>query len=176
MISAHPYRPTWTPTTERLRIVDDPDRSGVGLITRIGLSYKKAIAFLTSAVPDDMQWLHPDEARSIGIDFDTVPAQPSSEAWSAPSHTKPPVEIVTTPTPQPPPASAAEEGAVKLVRSWYVMWSSMGTDTSKLQVYYGDTIQHYGGTVLKAKVLLEKQNLVIRWLLMFAAKPASNEC
>jgi hypothetical protein len=132
-------------------------------LTRIGLSYK-AIAFLTSAPPEDIQWLHPDEARSIGIDFDTVAAQPSSAAWSAPSRTKPPVAVGTTLVPQSEiTASAAEERAAKLVRSWYAMWSSMGTDTSALQHYYGDTIQYYGGTVLKAKVLLEKQRFAVRW-------------
>jgi hypothetical protein len=147
---------------------DTKSESGVGnamvgaYLTRIGLSYK-AIAFLTSAPPDDMQWLHPDDARSIGIDFDTVSARPSSEAWSAPSRTKPSVQLEATPAPQSTTASVAEERAVKLVRSWYEMWSGMGTDTSTLQTYYGDTIQYYGGTVPKAKVLLEKQKFAVRW-------------
>lgn len=133
-------------------------------LARLGLSYR-AIAFLTSAPPANMEWLHPDQARDIGIDFVTVPAESSSEAWSAPKGATP--EVATQPDHKPSPTasamSATEARARNEVLSWYKLWSTSSSDMSYLAPYYPDTINYYGGKSPKPKVLLEKQKFAARW-------------
>jgi hypothetical protein len=132
------------------------EESGVGnamvgaYLAHIGLSYP-AIAFLTSAAPSDMAWLHPDRAMAVGIRFLTLPARPSTEGWSAP------------PKPQPPSAAAVEVHAVAATLEWFRLWSQSGADVSYLMPYYPDTIRYYGGMAAKAKVVLEKQKFAARW-------------
>ena len=42
-------------------------------LTKLGLSYG-AIAFLTEAAPGTMNWLHPEDAQRVGIEYVMVPA------------------------------------------------------------------------------------------------------
>jgi len=84
-------------------------------LTRMDLSYA-AVTYLTNASPDSMAWLHPDEARKVGIAFEVNDSEPAkSQAFSAPR-----------PAPATPTGSLASPGYAqgRQARVDYEQWYS----------------------------------------------------
>jgi ATP-dependent protease ClpP protease subunit len=142
---------------------DDKKESGqanalVGAyLDKLGLSYA-AVAYATAAGPDQMQWLHPADAQSIGIKVEVFPdpAPPAPVAAAAP----PPTVVA------PPAAtsgSPAEQQAKSLVLAYYADWSRSGTDVENLARYYGNTAAFYGSPISRDKIMEEKRKFSVRW-------------
>jgi ATP-dependent protease ClpP protease subunit len=128
---------------------DDKKESGQGnallgaYLDKLGLSYA-AVAYATAAGPDQMQWLHPADAQSIGITV-KIFADPAP----------PPVPVAA-----PPAASLgspAEQQAKSLILTYYADWSRSGTDIEGLAQFYGDTASFYGSPEPREKIMDEKR-------------------
>ena len=70
-------------------------------LTRLGLSYR-AILFLTSSAPDEIAWMHDDDARRIGVQAVVVPVQATED---------PTVRHAPTPIPRTLPAARFAQGS-----------------------------------------------------------------
>jgi ATP-dependent protease ClpP protease subunit len=134
---------------------DDKKESGQGnallgaYLDKLGLSYA-AVAYATAAGPDQMQWLHPADAQSIGITV-KIFADPAP----------PPVPVAA-----PPAASLgspAEQQAKSLILTYYADWSRSGTDIEGLAQFYGDTASFYGSPEPREKIMDEKRKFSARW-------------
>jgi ATP-dependent protease ClpP protease subunit len=134
---------------------DDKKESGqanalVGAyLDRLGLSYS-AVAYATAAGPDQMQWLHPADAQSIGIKVEIFP-----------NPAPPPAPVAAQPA--TPSGSPAEQQAKSLVLAYYADWSRSGTDIEGLAQYYGDTASFYGSPEPREKIMDEKRKFSARW-------------
>jgi hypothetical protein len=118
-------------------------------LDKLGLSYS-AVAYATAAGPDEMQWLHPADAKSIGIKVEIFP-----------DPAPPPVPIAAPPT--APSGTPAEQQAKSLVLAYYADWSRPGTETEGLAQYYGDTASFYGAPAPREKIMDAKRKFSARW-------------
>jgi hypothetical protein len=122
-------------------------------LTKLGLSYE-AVLFATSAPPDEIRWLHPDDAQKVGIQCITLPDPEPEGPRPAPS-----ARVAQA----LPDGSAIEHQAMNLVLSYYAFWSKSGIDLDGLDQYYGDTVVFYGSSVPSSKVMDEKRKFSARW-------------
>jgi len=118
-------------------------------LTKLGLSYG-AIFYITSAAPDDMTWLHPADAKRIGIEAITV--EKKTDDTSAPPKAA-----------QLPDGSPLEQKVMGLIVSYYALWSRGGTDVEALAQYYRDSVVFYGAVTPLAKLMDEKRKFSVRW-------------
>jgi hypothetical protein len=65
-------------------------------LANLGLSYT-AIAYLTSAAPDEMAWLTPAKARQLGISLDFLSKEEAGHTAAQATHTPPPVLVPALP-------------------------------------------------------------------------------
>ena len=94
-----------------------------GYLKELGFSYG-AIAYLTNAPPDDMQWLTPEIATKFGITYSLL-RPPKSEPEPFIAEPEPQYQA---PSPQPVPGtSRVEQQAAQLVQSYFAYWSQSGT-------------------------------------------------
>ena len=141
-----------------------------GYLKELGFSYG-AIAYLTSAPPDDMQWLTPEIATKFGITYSLL-SPPKSEpkpfiAQPAPQYQAPSL--------QPAPGSLpVEQQAAQLVQSYFAYWSQSGTNVEGLAQYYSPSIQFFGSPTRIDKVMDAKRKYAIRWPIRhYAINPGS---
>jgi hypothetical protein len=128
-------------------------------LSRLGLSYQ-AIAYLTEASPDDMQWLNPDDAAKVGITYKLIePPRSEPRPFIAQPRLQPPYQ----PMPPAQTGSTAEQQARRLVLDYHALWSQGGPNVEGLATYYSDTVSFYGTTVLRDKVMDEKRKFSIRF-------------
>ncbi len=118
-------------------------------LDKLGLSYA-AVAYATAAGPDQMQWLHPADAQSIGIKVEIFP-----------DPAPPPVPVAAPPT--APTGTPAEQQAKSLVLAYYADWSRPGADAEGLAQYYGDTASFYGSPEPREKIMDAKRKFSARW-------------
>ena len=150
---------------------DDARETGAGnalvgaYLTKLGLSYE-AILYATSAAPDDMAWLHPDDAKRLGIEVTSLraensspPVQPAVTRKSVPQPVQPQPTIVQN----VPAGSPAERAAMNYVQTYYNYWSQPGTNVEQLSGYYNTTVNFYGANTPRAKVMDGKRQFANRW-------------
>ena len=132
-------------------------------LAKSDLSYD-AIAYMTDAAPDDMQWLNPDDAVKYGITYSLVnppKSEPHPFITPQPQHSQPPQPPYQPPP--PPAASPAEQQATRLVQAYYAYWSQGGANVENLAGYYADVVSFYGGIISREKVMEEKRKFSVRW-------------
>ena len=150
-------RYVWTTAKIGFHRAFDPvtmGESGVGNATiarylaRLGLS-NEAIAYMTSASPSDMRWLHSDDARRLGIAADELgnirtDVPKSSLARDSGSQTK--------------------SEAMRFVMQFFDQWSVFSGPEliSVLAAEYSDTVEYFGVRKSSREVLAAKQTS-LRW-------------
>jgi len=117
-------------------------------LTNLGMPYK-VVVFATSAPPAEMSWLHREDAQKLGIRVETL------------DDPKP----ARTPSAEPPrtAVSAAEQQVIRIVTSYYELWSRPAMDYQRLQDYYSDPVSFFGTSRLRSDVLVEKRAFAERW-------------
>lgn len=171
---------------------DEARESGVAnalvgaYLNELGLSLD-AIAYITSASPTEMQWLTPQDARRIGIDFVVLPTEPRRQRRNpypfmlSPPPSSPPLTDGPAPVPSPysPPSpslsgTAQEQRAMSVVLGYYALWSEATTNVDALTAYYAERVHYYGGFTSRAKVMDDKQKFSLRWpIRKYAIRPGS---
>ncbi|WP_428486992.1 hypothetical protein [Rhodopila sp.] len=142
-----------------IRSGDDVKETGVGnalvgaYLAKLGLSYE-AVAFATSASPNEIRWLHPEDAEKIGIPCITLPDPKPQEPHPAPA-----ARVAQA----LPDGSPLEQRMINLVLSYYASWSDTKVDASALSAYYSDTLSFYGTNVSRADVMGKKARFSTRW-------------
>ena len=118
-------------------------------LSHLGLSYD-AIYFITSAAPEDMAWLHPSDAKRLGIDV--IPVPKKSDEAQAPSQVA-----------QLPDGSPTERKIMSRIVSYYTDWSRGGPNIDAMSEYYKDSVLFYGVATARSKLIEEKRNFSVRW-------------
>lgn len=145
-----------------------PANALIGAYLReMGLSYE-AVYFLTESPPEQITWLHPSDAKRVGIAYTVIPKevlQPKSSKFG--DETDVPVRRpapAAPPTSQSAPApSSAEQQAIRLVADYTDYWANAGTNVEGLSRYYASQVTFYGGNVSREKVMDEKRKYALRW-------------
>lgn len=111
----------------------------------------KTVVYLTSASPQDMRWLAPEDADDLGI---------SVKIFELPSSTR---------TAEPRrnnsiPSSSLERAAIEFARN-FQLEASRGPQRSLELVRrtYDESVLFYGKVIDKAKILAEKERYFNRW-------------
>ncbi|MCQ8277540.1 hypothetical protein NFI95_03625 [Acetobacteraceae bacterium KSS8] len=159
-------------------------------LNELGLSFD-AILYVEKAHPDDITWLTPDDADSIGIrvrflpelpdEKPVRPETPSRTEASPPSssHTpmELPVELVApgssvSPSPDAPPP-APDVAAREFAQSFFAHWSEANPDAlGFFRSVYADRVSFYGRTLDRSVVLQGKNDFARRWpVRVYSAKP-----
>jgi hypothetical protein len=117
---------------------------------------ENVVTYITSASPNDMQWLSFRDAALLGIDVDVldvaVPGQPRS--GSAPH--APPSYSPSAPTP--------EAAAVALIKDLVTSDMARGRDAlTMVRNTYADWLNYYGKKSSFASVYADKQRYFERW-------------
>ena len=114
----------------------------------LGLS-NEAIAYMTSASPSDMRWLHSADAKRLGVAADEL-GNISANIQSANS--------------TPGASSPTKSAAVKFVTQFFNQWAVFsGSDLSAvLAAEYSDTVEYFGVRKSARDVLVAKQTS-LRW-------------
>jgi hypothetical protein len=134
---------------------DEARESGVGnalvgaYLNKLGLSYD-AVAFITSAAPDDLNFLHGPVADRLGINFVMLRA-PASQPATGSGQTAIPA------------GSPAERQAMGIMLAYFALWSGSNADVNRLAPYYGDPVRYYGNWTPLAKVMEVKRAFSARW-------------
>lgn len=158
---------------------------------KLGLGFE-AVAFATSAGPDEIAWLTPARARELGIPV-TVLAPTSKKA--EPPATPPPRTAALPPperpaprpapralpdgfplvTPAPPPPASLAEQARGFAQDYFAHWSEanasalafFGTTYAPQVILFGTPLEHDA-------VMAIKRDYAARWpVRVYAARPAS---
>jgi hypothetical protein len=130
--------------------VSGPGNAFVGAyLNKLGLPYE-AMVYMTAASPTNMQWLHSDDAKRLGIAANALSdlnldAQISVETPDAESILK----------------SEAVSFVIKFFDQWTVL-SDAGL-MSALAVEYAENIDHNGAKKTVGDILREGQQLLKRW-------------
>lgn len=135
-------------------------------LAKLGLSYR-AVAYVTEAGPEDMHWLDPNDAASVGITYSLIkPSRPEPRPFIAQPQYH---------TPAPAPAgSQAEQQARRFVLDFHSYWSQAGTNVDGLSAYYADTVSLYGTMVSRDKLMDAKRKFAIRWpIRRYSVDPSS---
>lgn len=113
---------------------------------------ENVVTYITSASPDDMQWLSFRDAALLGIDVQVV-------------ETGPPAQQPVLATPAPPVISRPTEvAAVALVRNLIESDMSRGRDALTIvRNTYADWLNYYGKRSSFASVYADKQRYFERW-------------
>lgn len=140
-----------------------PTATGNALVgaymAQLGLS-DGAIVYVTSAGPDDIQWLSFSDASRVSIDVksfdaDDRPASPSAQ-YQAPAQ-----EPLAS---SPPSSTSLEQQAMAFYSEYERNWSLDNTSALPyLGSLYGDQIDYYGSVKSKADVMAEKTKFAQRW-------------
>jgi hypothetical protein len=145
-------------------------------LREMGLSYE-AIFFVTQSPPDQITWLHPSDAKRVGIAYTLIPkevlAQKPQEPKFGSEEDVPVYRQPTTPIPAPaapvaPPARSSqtdtrEQQAMRLVVNYNEYWSNAGINVEGLSQYYAPQVNFYGGVISREKVMVEKRKFSLRW-------------
>ncbi len=144
--------------------------------TRLGLSLD-AVMFLTSAPPEQIQWLLPEDAHRLGIAFILVPdtqrqpVAPAAESIQPPAPASP--QAVATPALQTP-WNARERRAVDFVTRYYSLRSGSAAEAEQVASMYADMVYDHGQTRTRAQVMAAQRLTLQLWpTRLFAAKPGS---
>ena len=126
-------------------------------LARLGLS-DTAIVYITSAHPDEMQWLTMSDARQVGIE-----AAPLTSTLAAGRDHQPTPQI-SPPQGPSPPVSTLEAKARAFIGMYFGFWSldnfSAMTFVSNI---YGDPVHFYGKLTPKKTIVDMKRAFVQRW-------------
>lgn len=128
--------------------VSGPGNALVGAyLNKLGLTYD-AVVYMTAASPTDMQWLHSNDAKRLGI-----AAGELNEL------------NLDTPLLADRTGSKLQSDAIKFVVDFYDQWTT--TNTAKLMltvaIQYSDNVDYYGARKSVAEVLADKQQSLQRW-------------
>ncbi len=144
--------------------------------TRLGLSLN-AVMFLTSAPPEQIQWLLPEDAHRLGIAFTLVPdaqrqpVAPAAESSQPPAASSP--RAVAPPVLQTP-WSARERRAMDFVTHYYTLRSGSAAEAEQVASMYADMIYDHGQTRTRAQVMAARRLTVQLWpTRLFTTKPGS---
>ncbi len=134
--------------------------SGVGnaligsYLAQLGLS-ERAVIYITTPKPSDIQWLHPDDAKAVGIDFAILSAgredgreQPGRAPAEA-EHGAP---------------DAPETAAARYADLFFAHWSE--SNEAALRFYariYAPSVNFRGTAIPRDQVMDEKRRYVERW-------------
>jgi hypothetical protein len=152
---------------------EDGQESGQGnalvgaYLTKLGFSYR-AVTYVTDAGPDNMNWLDPSDAASVGITYSLLrPSRPEPRPFIAPQPQYP------APTPAPA-GSLAEQQVRRFVLDYHSYWSRAGTNVDGLAAYYADSVSLYGAVVSRDKLMEQKRKFAIRWpIRQYTVDPSS---
>ena len=146
-------------------VVEDGEAKEVGqgnalvgaYLSRLGFSYA-LIAYVTSAPPQEVTWMHGDDARKLGVAYTILKEDPA-----------PPTTLVATAATAP-----VEQMITNRVVAYYAACTGSGTDVEALADFYADTINFYGSNIPSRKVLDEKRRFAARWPQRhYVVKPSS---
>ncbi|WP_448954851.1 hypothetical protein [Labrys neptuniae] len=140
-----------------------PTATGNALVgaymAQLGLS-DTAIVYVTSAGPDDIQWLSFSDASRVSIDVKSFdmgdqPASPSVQS-------QPPAQEPLAST--PPSSMSLEQQAMAFYSEYERNWSlDNASALPYLGSLYGDQIDYYGSIRPKTDVMAEKDKFAQRW-------------
>jgi hypothetical protein len=117
---------------------------------------ENVVTYITSAAPDDMQWLSFRDAALLGIDVDVLdvglPGQPRLGST---------LQIPSTASPS---ANTPEAAAVALIRDLVTSDMARGRDAlTMVRNTYADWLNYYGKKSSFASVYADKQRYFERW-------------
>lgn len=137
----------------------------VGLyVGELGMG-ENVVRYVTSAAPEDMQWLSARDASLLGINVQTLDGQTQLASIRTPGT---PQEQSDVP-PAPPAVPLSDEEAAKaFVRRYNTAWSLPNASAMAFMrgVYVG-SVNFYGEFVDAETVLHDKQTFAERWPLRF---------
>jgi ATP-dependent protease ClpP protease subunit len=124
--------------------VADHSASSVGnalvgaYLNQLGLSLD-AIAYITEAKADEMQWLTPADGLRIGLLYRVVSDEPIA------------------------PPKSREQMVKDFILHYHADWSAPGADASVLAKYYASVVEFYGKAIPIATLMAEKEKFSQRW-------------
>jgi hypothetical protein len=127
-------------------------------LTRLGYSYG-AVAFATTAAPDDIALLSPARAKSLGIEV--IVEQPQQQAQTPPPTANLAVPQVAAP-PAPPAAESTAKEQVEFLLS-YLMANWNSGNVEGLAHIYSDNVLYYGKSTSKSDIIVDKLKFIERW-------------
>jgi hypothetical protein len=118
-------------------------------LNKLGLTYE-AIAYMTAATPVDMQWLHSNDAKRLGI----AAGELSDLNLDAPLLVE-----------KPNADSKLKSEAMTFVVNFYNQWSVLPKAKlmSELAIEYADSVDYYGSKKTVRDVLTDIQKSLQRW-------------
>jgi hypothetical protein len=120
-------------------------------LTKLGLPYS-AVLYMTSAAPEDMQWLNDADATRLGIKLSIIPDTVTKT-------TSPPTVAVSQ---VPPAGTPTEQRAMKFIIDYYSLWSGI-TPATLIAQTYAETIDFYGKNTSRSQLMAEKMKFSNRW-------------
>jgi len=144
----------------RLNPVLGPIESGQGnalvgyYAAQLGLP-ERAVAYITQAHPEEMQWLSIDDAANLGIGVLPFEGSPQTAAVA------PPVRL---PSSQAPVAPSAENAARAFVFELAAHWSASNAELMPFLAHaYADAVNFYGDRRNPDFILKFKRTYAERW-------------
>ena len=137
--------------------------SGVGnaligsYLGNLGLS-DAAVIYITSAHPEDIQWLTMADARRFGIDVALLPPMPDL------SRSREPSPLPSPSTRSSPPTPTLEDKARVFIGRYFGRWSENNYSAmTYVQSIYSDPVDFYGKATSRRTIVDMKQKFAERW-------------
>ena len=127
---------------------------------------ESAVIYITTPKPSDIQWLHPDDARAVGIEFAMLPngrgeEQERLERGGGGGATT--------------PARTPETAAARYADFFFAHWSESNEAALRFfEHVYSPSINFRGTPISRAEVMDEKRRYVERWpTRVYLVRPAA---
>jgi len=123
-------------------------------LARLGLS-ERAVVYITAAKPSDIQWLHPDDAKAVGIEFAMLPTGRGQ------GHERPEPAAGEA---EPTAPQTAEAAAARYADLFFAHWSE--SNAAALRFYariYAPSVNYRGTAIPREQIMDEKRRYVERW-------------